>query len=545
MNCLKASIDQQKDWVDCLQSIVMAYRAGVYASTGKSPYEVMFGLRMRMPVHLLTQPYDNVDGDAESDEEVQIEEDTRPHEEIFSELENVCELIHQSCAANISTSQARQAKNYDARHRGAPLQVGDLIMNYNTKAKQRKGDRMAPNWTGPYTIIKVHKNGNYSVKNSKGETLTTKMCASNVKLWQEPTDWESEPALDWVSAQLIDDSEPTVPATPTKFKSNRKSKKREQSPEPWIAPPPAEGNSSSKDSDYEGEPPVKTAQYPVPEKNLSASRRPSVPTVQSARNKKVRFTDELHIQSILPPASTNIDNLKTALNSKVKKKKSLAQQKERKTAQRLAQKIRKDDFFEQMMKVNELPNISDITVLKVEQSGEDFTFLPLILTQRKTVCDRVSLIMRKTNIPHSQVGEKLGTREPRVTRIKGDGNGLFRGLSMAVTGWETGHLKIRQLVCVITLMMSVLTTAKMPAMVRNISANLVCVVTQCTEQMLKFSVLLKYFLQTFMCTTNMGTTASSGCIFHVSMALVIGKTPFISTTKQVMVLLDISTMLQG
>ena len=148
--------------------------------------------------------------------------------------------------------------------------------------------------------------------------------------------------------------------------------------------------------------------------------------------------------------------MKTALNSKVKKKRSLAQQKERKTAQRLAQKIRKDDFFEQMMKVNELPDItpdrnktsnSDITVLKVEQSGEDFTFLPLVLTQRKAVSNRVSLIIRKTNIPHSQVGEKLGTREPRVTRIKGDGNCLFRGLSMAVTGWETGHLKIRQLVC--------------------------------------------------------------------------------------------------
>ena len=140
----------------------MAYRAGVHTSTGKSPYEVMFGLRMRMPIHLLTQPYDDMDSDVESDEEVQIEEDTRPYEEIFSELENVRELIHQLCAANISTSQARQAKDYDARHRGAPLQVGDLIMNYNTKAKQRKGDRMAPNWTGPYTIIKVHKNGNYS-----------------------------------------------------------------------------------------------------------------------------------------------------------------------------------------------------------------------------------------------------------------------------------------------------------------------------------------------------------------------------------------------
>ena len=97
-----------------------------------------------MPVHLLTKPYDNVDGDPDSDEEVEIEEDTRPYEDIFSELEKVCELIHESCSVNISTSQARQAKDYDAHHRGAPLKVGDLIMNFNTRAAQRKGDRLAP-----------------------------------------------------------------------------------------------------------------------------------------------------------------------------------------------------------------------------------------------------------------------------------------------------------------------------------------------------------------------------------------------------------------
>ena len=169
---------------------------------------------MRMPVHLLTQPYDNVDSNADSDEEVEIDEDTRPYEEIFSELENVCELIHQSCATNIPTSQARQAKDYDVRYHRAPLGIGDLIMNYSTKAKQRKGDRMAPNWTGPYTIIKVHKNGNYSVKNAEGEVLMMKMCVSNVKLWQEPTDWENEPAPDWISAQNLDVSEPTVSVSP-------------------------------------------------------------------------------------------------------------------------------------------------------------------------------------------------------------------------------------------------------------------------------------------------------------------------------------------
>ena len=90
---------------------------------------------------------------------------------------------------------------------------------------------------------------------------------------------------------------------------------------------------------------------------------------------------------------------------------------------------------------------SDVTVIKTQEAGDEFIFLPLLLCHRKAVCDRVSLILWKTDMHHSQVGEKLGSREPRVIRIKGDGNCLFRGLCMVVTGWETGHMKLRQLMC--------------------------------------------------------------------------------------------------
>ena len=403
----------------------MAYRVGVYASTGKSPYRVMFGLRMPMPVHLLIQPYDDVDRDPDSDEDVKTDEDMRPYEEIFSELGNVHQLIHQSCAANISTSQARQAKDYDTRHRGAQLEVGDLIMNYNTKAKQRKGDWMAPNWTCPYTIIKVHKNRNYSVKNSKGEPLTTKMCASNVKVWQEPTNWDSEPTPDWFNAQSLDDTEPTVDITSVKSKKSTKFVVRETSPEPWI--PPAMSTFPKddilSDSDYEGEPTVKQAQYPPPDNELvPTQKKRKNENPDSSTSKKVCFTQETFSEQLLPPSHGGMDKLKMALNAKVKKKRTIAQQKERKTALHLKQKVRKDDFFEQMLKVNELPNITpshtenidssdsdDLTIMSEIPAGEDFTFLPLVYSNRKTVCDRVSLILRKMNIPHSQVGEKLLT----------------------------------------------------------------------------------------------------------------------------------------
>ena len=340
----------------------MAYRAGVHASTGKSPYEVMFGLRMRMPVHLLTKPYDDVDGDPDSDEEVEIEEDTRPYEDIFSELEKVRELIHESCSVNISTSQARQAKDYDARHRGAPLKVGDLIMNFNTRASQRKGDRLAPKWTGPYTIIKVHKNGNYSVKNSKGEALTTKMSASNVKLWQEPTNWENEPAPDWVSAQNLDVSEPTISAASANKGSKWKGPIKQEPAEPWIPGPTFNSDiSSSEDSDYEGEPPVKKVELPVSssrQKILTKKRPRHEDGLCQSPTKKVWFMDNTGPSSILSDGD-DLHKVQSAVK-KAAKKRTLTEQRERKTAMRMKEKSKKDDFFSQMLQVQHREKSEDM-----------------------------------------------------------------------------------------------------------------------------------------------------------------------------------------
>ena len=88
-----------------------------------------------------------------------------------------------------------------------------------------------------------------------------------------------------------------------------------------------------------------------------------------------------------------------------------------------------------------------VTILETGETQDPFKFIPLLLSHRKAICERVSLILWKDDIPASQVSKNLGTCFPRVNKIKGDGNCLFRALCMAVTGWETEHMKIQQLVC--------------------------------------------------------------------------------------------------
>ena len=51
-------------------------------------------------------------------------------------MQEVRKSIHNSAALNISKAQAKQAKNYDLKHRGTVLSVSDKIMQFNAQAAQ-------------------------------------------------------------------------------------------------------------------------------------------------------------------------------------------------------------------------------------------------------------------------------------------------------------------------------------------------------------------------------------------------------------------------
>ena len=172
--------------------------------------------------------------------------------------------------------------------------------------------------------------------------------------------------------------------------------------------------------------------------------------------------DKTEPSSILPDG--DLHKVHSAVK-KAAKKHTLAEQRERKTALRMKQKSKKDDFFSQMLQGQHvektadlnnpepsvLPNLpsdadSDLAITDVKE-GNSFKFIPLLVNQRKAVCQRSGLKMRKTNMAHSQVGDNLDFRVPRVTHVKRDGNCLFRALAVATTGWEIGQLRIGDLVC--------------------------------------------------------------------------------------------------
>ena len=54
--------------------------------------------------------------------------------------------------SNVKAAQEKQKKHYDRRHQEGLFEVGQKVLVSNMKKLSKKGDKMAPNWFGPYEV---------------------------------------------------------------------------------------------------------------------------------------------------------------------------------------------------------------------------------------------------------------------------------------------------------------------------------------------------------------------------------------------------------
>ena len=82
---------------------------------------------------------------------------------------------------NISTTQARWAKQYDIRHMGTHLTVRSKVILQNSREAARKGNKLPSSWFGPYSIVGVLTNDNYTVADTHGKVRALKISDRHVK----------------------------------------------------------------------------------------------------------------------------------------------------------------------------------------------------------------------------------------------------------------------------------------------------------------------------------------------------------------------------
>ncbi|XP_072169909.1 uncharacterized protein [Diadema setosum] len=156
-------------WDDLIPYVLFAYREVPQESTGFSPFELLYGHRVRGPLDVIREAWLG---------------ETVPEEGLVSYVLNCRERLANITTAaqkNLAQAQKRQKAWYDRKARTKDLQVGDKVLVLLPSSS----NKLLAKWQGPYPVIQKLSDVNYVVemgdKRKKHRVFHTNM----LRVWRE------------------------------------------------------------------------------------------------------------------------------------------------------------------------------------------------------------------------------------------------------------------------------------------------------------------------------------------------------------------------
>ncbi|GLT99508.1 hypothetical protein SLE2022_169450 [Rubroshorea leprosula] len=148
------------NWVDELNKVLWSCRTTPSSATGETPFSLAYGAEAVIPVEV-GLPSDRAGRHDDLNNEQLLREN----------LDFIKEVREMSRIRNVA-HQNRVAKFYNKRVRAHQFQVGDLVLRKagltNTQSHMGK---LAPNWEGPYMVVRVKRPGSYVLADIHGHQL--------------------------------------------------------------------------------------------------------------------------------------------------------------------------------------------------------------------------------------------------------------------------------------------------------------------------------------------------------------------------------------
>ena len=133
LNMLATTInDHPASWEEHLQKVIMAYNTSVQATTGYSPFFLMFGREARLPVDLMY-------GSTPSSTTIVTE--------YAAQLSATLRDAYACARDNSLTEHCRQKSYYDSQLFGAPYEAGDLVWVHNSATPKGTPRKLHCPWT--------------------------------------------------------------------------------------------------------------------------------------------------------------------------------------------------------------------------------------------------------------------------------------------------------------------------------------------------------------------------------------------------------------
>ena len=192
--------DNPLDWEKHVRKVCMAYNTSVQASTGYTPFFLMFGQQARIPADVMYGA---------------------PTSSAYSVNQYAATLRKQldsafALAQNHSlSSHLRQKALYDKKVHGKPYKKDDFVWLHSPLSKRGVNKKLYHPWSGPYKVVKKLSDANYRIQQLQGRRNRKivhfdrlKLCPPNIRLneeqvdGQEVTDSQNVPSEDTQQTEL-------------------------------------------------------------------------------------------------------------------------------------------------------------------------------------------------------------------------------------------------------------------------------------------------------------------------------------------------------
>lgn len=165
-------VEKQDEWDEILDSVLFSIRISRHASTGISPYRMLYNKDPILPFQYKDRLEESEDADPRDCLNIIDGDNNVSVKEMVDELELNKKELFNKATVNITKAQKIQSRNYNKRNscEGAkPLKMYDKVLKRNMKDKSRvvKGKKK---FIGPFLIVGQTRSGFY-LKNQHGHRL--------------------------------------------------------------------------------------------------------------------------------------------------------------------------------------------------------------------------------------------------------------------------------------------------------------------------------------------------------------------------------------
>lgn len=170
-NMLKARVeDDPQGWDEQLDYYMMAFRSRVHSSTGHTPFELMFGREMRIPLDVMMG---------------RTEVDKKNYSEIVSDLQGRLETAYRDVRHSLKVARRRQKDAYDKGVRRMAFRTGNLGLRFTPQLKPGEANKFHRQWEDPFEIVERITDVTYLGKKVRGHSRRSQVVHfNNLRLYQ-------------------------------------------------------------------------------------------------------------------------------------------------------------------------------------------------------------------------------------------------------------------------------------------------------------------------------------------------------------------------